>query len=160
LTYALVEEGLRTADADVGPRDGQVTVPEWLDYATQRVPQLQQEDALRPGQNVRPAQEQAAPQQPQGKTRQQRGRQGAKRAHQFGKAAVARHSIARDKRETMKVTVKAFAFELQSCKLSGGDVACELTLTNITGVDKEFFLCQKDYRVTRRGKTRPRRPTT
>ena len=40
LTYALVEEGLRTANADVGPRDGQVTVREWLDYATQRVPQL------------------------------------------------------------------------------------------------------------------------
>jgi WD40 repeat protein len=42
LTYALVEEGLKTAMADTQPRDGQVVVREWLDYATQRVPQIQE----------------------------------------------------------------------------------------------------------------------
>lgn len=41
LTYALVEEGLKTPAADRAPKDGQVVVREWLDYATQRVPQLQ-----------------------------------------------------------------------------------------------------------------------
>ncbi len=43
LTYALVEEGLKTAAADIQPRDGQVLLKEWLDYATQRVPQMQAE---------------------------------------------------------------------------------------------------------------------
>jgi WD40 repeat protein len=43
LTYALVEEGLKTAVADVAPRDGQLTVREWLDYATLRVPQMQEQ---------------------------------------------------------------------------------------------------------------------
>lgn len=41
LTYALVEEGLRAAAADQAPKDGLVSSREWLDYATQRVPQLQ-----------------------------------------------------------------------------------------------------------------------
>lgn len=41
LTYALVEEGLKTAAADIQPRDGKVLLREWLDYATQRVPQMQ-----------------------------------------------------------------------------------------------------------------------
>ncbi len=48
LTYALVQEGLKTPEADVDPQNGDVTVREWLDYATQRVPQLHQEDARRP----------------------------------------------------------------------------------------------------------------
>jgi len=43
LTYALVEEGLRTAAADQGPRDGNVVAREWLDYASQRVPVMQSE---------------------------------------------------------------------------------------------------------------------
>jgi WD40 repeat protein/uncharacterized caspase-like protein len=43
LTYALVEEGLKTAAADTQPADGQVFLKEWLDYATQRVPQMQEE---------------------------------------------------------------------------------------------------------------------
>lgn len=43
LTYALVEEGLKTAAADTAPKDGQVLLREWLDYATTRVPQIQQE---------------------------------------------------------------------------------------------------------------------
>lgn len=42
LTYALVEEGLNTPAADTSPRDGQVDVREWLDYATERVPQMQE----------------------------------------------------------------------------------------------------------------------
>lgn len=42
LTYALVEEGLRTRSADTSPADGQIFVREWLDYATRRVPQMQQ----------------------------------------------------------------------------------------------------------------------
>lgn len=47
LTYALVEEGLKTAAADTDPKDGNVLLREWLDYATARVPALQQEK-LRP----------------------------------------------------------------------------------------------------------------
>lgn len=41
LTYALVEEGVKRAAADVQPKDGSIELREWLDYATQRVPQLQ-----------------------------------------------------------------------------------------------------------------------
>jgi uncharacterized caspase-like protein len=41
LTYALVDEGLKTGAADIAPKDGQVEVREWLDYATSRVPQMQ-----------------------------------------------------------------------------------------------------------------------
>lgn len=44
LTYALVEEGLKTSAADREPKDGQVLLREWLDYATERVPQMQQEE--------------------------------------------------------------------------------------------------------------------
>ncbi len=43
LTYALVEEGLKKSAADRAPRDGQVLLQEWLDYATERVPQMQVE---------------------------------------------------------------------------------------------------------------------
>jgi len=41
LTYALVEEGLKNAKADTRPRDGIVLIREWLDYAVERVPQMQ-----------------------------------------------------------------------------------------------------------------------
>jgi len=41
LTYALIEEGLKSAKADDEPKDGQITLREWLDYASQEVPQLQ-----------------------------------------------------------------------------------------------------------------------
>ena len=44
LTYALVEEGLKTNVADRVPKDGQVLLREWLDYATERVPQIDQEE--------------------------------------------------------------------------------------------------------------------
>lgn len=43
LTYALVEEGLKTGAADKQPKDGQVLLREWLDFATERVPQMQQD---------------------------------------------------------------------------------------------------------------------
>ena len=43
LTYALIEEGLKKADADRAPKDGRVLLREWLDYATERVPQFQEE---------------------------------------------------------------------------------------------------------------------
>jgi uncharacterized caspase-like protein len=42
LTYALVEEGLKQTAADVAPKDGKVLLREWLDYATDRVPQMQE----------------------------------------------------------------------------------------------------------------------
>jgi hypothetical protein len=41
LTYALIEEGLKKTAADRSPKDGRVLLREWLDYATERVPQLQ-----------------------------------------------------------------------------------------------------------------------
>jgi WD40 repeat protein/uncharacterized caspase-like protein len=43
LTYALVEEGLKTPVADNEPKDGVLNVREWLDFVTERVPQMQQE---------------------------------------------------------------------------------------------------------------------
>jgi WD40 repeat protein len=44
LTFALVEEGLKTPAADKEPKDGQVLLREWLDFATERVPQMQQDE--------------------------------------------------------------------------------------------------------------------
>jgi WD40 repeat protein len=43
LTFALVEEGLKTNAADKEPTDGQVFLREWFDFATERVPRLRQE---------------------------------------------------------------------------------------------------------------------
>jgi WD40 repeat protein len=43
LTYALVVQGLKEGAADARPRDGQVLMGEWLDYATERVPLMQLE---------------------------------------------------------------------------------------------------------------------
>lgn len=43
LTYALVEEGLKTPVADNEPKDGVLIAREWLNFATERVPQMQQE---------------------------------------------------------------------------------------------------------------------
>jgi WD40 repeat protein/uncharacterized caspase-like protein len=43
LTYALVEEGLKTPVADADPKDGVVIAREWLNFATERVPQMQEE---------------------------------------------------------------------------------------------------------------------
>lgn len=41
LTYALVEDGLRKMAADRRPRDGQVVLREWFDFASTAVPQMQ-----------------------------------------------------------------------------------------------------------------------
>ena len=41
LTFVLVDEGLKKAGADREPQDGTILVKEWLDYATQRVPDVQ-----------------------------------------------------------------------------------------------------------------------
>jgi hypothetical protein len=43
LTYALVEEALKTTIADNEPRDGKLIAREWLDFATERVPLMQEE---------------------------------------------------------------------------------------------------------------------
>lgn len=43
LTYALVEEGLKTPAADKEPKDGVLVAREWLDFATERVPQMQEQ---------------------------------------------------------------------------------------------------------------------
>ena len=43
LTYALVEEGLKTPVADIEPKDGVLIAREWLNFATDRVPQMQEE---------------------------------------------------------------------------------------------------------------------
>lgn len=42
LTYALVEEGLKTSIADTEPKDGVLNAREWLNFATERVPQMQE----------------------------------------------------------------------------------------------------------------------
>jgi WD40 repeat protein len=43
LTYALVEEGLKSMAADDEPKDGVLQAREWLDFATARVPEMQLE---------------------------------------------------------------------------------------------------------------------
>ena len=43
LTYALVEEGLKSDRADRDPKGRQVFLREWLDFATARVPEMQLE---------------------------------------------------------------------------------------------------------------------
>ena len=43
LTYALIEEGLKQGAADHEPKDQTIFMREWLDYATQRVPRMQQD---------------------------------------------------------------------------------------------------------------------
>ena len=51
LTFALVEEGLKTPVADNEPKDGIVNAREWLDFATERVPQMQ-ETKMKEGRGV------------------------------------------------------------------------------------------------------------
>ena len=43
LTYALIEEGLKNGQADADPADGTIFAREWFNYATRRVPQMQEE---------------------------------------------------------------------------------------------------------------------
>jgi uncharacterized caspase-like protein len=47
LTHALVVQGLRDGEADARPRDGQIVMGEWLDFATDRVPRMQAEEQKR-----------------------------------------------------------------------------------------------------------------
>ncbi len=47
LTSALVEDGLKKGLADRQPKDGQILLREWLDYAAARVPQMQGAEAAR-----------------------------------------------------------------------------------------------------------------
>jgi WD40 repeat protein len=46
LTYALVEEGLKQGIADREPKDGTINLREWLNYATDEVPKMQDENIL------------------------------------------------------------------------------------------------------------------
>jgi WD40 repeat protein/uncharacterized caspase-like protein len=57
LTYALVEEGLKSPEADTSPEDGRITVQEWLDFAARRVPQIaeQQASQQQPASGAKPA---------------------------------------------------------------------------------------------------------
>lgn len=52
LTYALVEEGLKTAAADAAPKDNLVSIREWLDFAADRVPQMQEAKMAARGLNL------------------------------------------------------------------------------------------------------------
>lgn len=44
LTYTLIEEGLKKGLADRADKDGQIVTREWFDYATERVPQMQESE--------------------------------------------------------------------------------------------------------------------
>jgi WD40 repeat protein/uncharacterized caspase-like protein len=44
LTFALIEEGLKRGKADREQQDGQVLVREWFNYATERVPEMQEQN--------------------------------------------------------------------------------------------------------------------
>ncbi|MCY7376835.1 MAG: caspase family protein [Pyrinomonadaceae bacterium] len=44
LTYALVEEGLKSAVADTNPADGQLLLREWFEYASRRVSLIREEE--------------------------------------------------------------------------------------------------------------------
>jgi WD40 repeat protein len=46
LTYALVEEGLKQGAADREPKNGAIDLREWLNYATDEVPKMQEQDSL------------------------------------------------------------------------------------------------------------------
>lgn len=45
VTFALLDEGIDARRADFKPKDGTLAISEWLDYAVERVPALQQEIA-------------------------------------------------------------------------------------------------------------------
>src|SRR6185503_12709198 len=46
LTYALVEEGLKKGSADREPRNGAIDLREWLNFATDEVPRMQEQNSL------------------------------------------------------------------------------------------------------------------
>ena len=45
LTYALVEEGLKQGAADREPKNGTIDIREWLNYATDEVPKMQEQNS-------------------------------------------------------------------------------------------------------------------
>ena len=47
LTYALVESGLKQGAADREPKNGTIDIREWLNFATEEVPRMQQENSQR-----------------------------------------------------------------------------------------------------------------
>ncbi len=53
LTFALIEEGLKSRAADRQPKDGQILLREWLDFAAERVPQIDQEEGEKSGRKAR-----------------------------------------------------------------------------------------------------------
>jgi uncharacterized caspase-like protein len=46
LTYALVEEGLKQGAADREPKNGTIDLRKWLNYATEEVPKMQEQNSL------------------------------------------------------------------------------------------------------------------
>ena len=46
LTYALIEEGLKQGKADREPEDLAINLREWLNYATEEVPKMQEQNSL------------------------------------------------------------------------------------------------------------------
>ncbi|HXT62365.1 MAG TPA: caspase family protein [Pyrinomonadaceae bacterium] len=46
LTYALVEEGLKQGAADREPKNGSIDIREWLNFATDEVPKMQEDNSL------------------------------------------------------------------------------------------------------------------
>lgn len=46
LTYALIEEGLKQGAADREPKDRSIDLREWLNYASEQVPRMQQQNML------------------------------------------------------------------------------------------------------------------
>jgi hypothetical protein len=46
LTYALVEEGLKQGAADREPKNGSIDIREWLNFATDEVPKMQENNSL------------------------------------------------------------------------------------------------------------------
>jgi len=46
LTYALIEEGLKKGAADREPRNGTIDIREWLNFATDEVPKMQEQTSL------------------------------------------------------------------------------------------------------------------
>jgi uncharacterized caspase-like protein len=45
LTYALVEEGLKQGAADREPKNGSIDIREWLNFATDEVPKMQEQNS-------------------------------------------------------------------------------------------------------------------
>jgi WD40 repeat protein len=46
LTYALIEEGLKQGAADREPKNGTIDLRKWLNYATEEVPKMQEQNSL------------------------------------------------------------------------------------------------------------------